>query len=46
MKHQRAKVKLDDGEIAGNIYFEVWIYDTLTGEILMCDPQVLNKGTM
>ena len=23
-----------------NVYFEVWVYDTLTDEVLMCDPKV------
>ena len=44
MKQHRMKVKLNDGPIADDIYFEVWVYDTLTGEVFMCDPQIQNKG--
>lgn len=38
MKDKKIVVKLDDGEVASNIYFEVWVYDTLTGKSFMCDP--------
>jgi hypothetical protein len=44
MKHRSVKVKLNDGVINDDIYFEVWVYDTLTGEVFMCDPQMINKG--
>ncbi|MCO4799832.1 MAG: hypothetical protein KC484_11470 [Colwelliaceae bacterium] len=46
MKPHRMKVLLNDGEIADDIYFEVWVLDTLTGEVFMCDPQVTNKGKL
>lgn len=44
MQDHRMQVKLNDGAINDDIYFEVWVYDTLTGEVFMCDPQIRNKG--
>ena len=46
MKPHRMKVQLNDDEIADDIYFEVWVLDTITGEVFMCDPQIHNKGKM
>ncbi|MCG7550996.1 hypothetical protein [Pseudoalteromonas sp. Of7M-16] len=34
-------VALDDGEVAPLTYFEVWVYDTQTGEVFMCDPVIV-----
>jgi hypothetical protein len=44
-KDHKVKVLLNNGAIADDIYFEVWVLDTLTGEVFMCDPQIRNRGT-
>ncbi len=43
VKKRKMKVKIDAGatEQDQDVYFEVWVYDTLTGEVLMCDPKVI-----
>lgn len=46
MKKQHMEVMLNNGEINDDIYFEVWVYDTFTGEVFMCDPQVHNRGKL
>jgi len=33
-------VDVDAVENNEDIYFELWVYDTLTGEVVMCDPRV------
>ncbi|NQZ90177.1 MAG: hypothetical protein HRT54_21655 [Colwellia sp.] len=38
------KVQLSDGPLVDNIYFEVWVLDTLTGEVFMCDPIIVVTG--
>lgn len=38
------EIAIDDGDdVSDSIYIEVWLYDTLTGERFMCDPQVQNE---
>jgi len=38
------EIAIDDGDnVSDSIYIEVWVYDTLTGERFMCDPQVQNR---
>ena len=38
------KIAIDDGDdVADDIYLEVWVYDTQTGERFMCDPKILNR---
>jgi len=41
-KSHKMKVNVDASasEQDLDIYFEVWVYDTLTGEVVMCDPRV------
>jgi hypothetical protein len=41
MKHQHITIKVDDGDVAQSSYFEVWVYDTLTGKSFMADPEVI-----
>ena len=45
VKKRKIKVKVDAHTVEQDedIYFEVWVYDTLTGEVLMCDPMVKVK---
>lgn len=39
------RIAIDDGnDVADDMYLEVWVLDTQTGERFMCDPQVRNKG--
>lgn len=42
MKSHKMKVNIDTraSNQDQDIYFEVWVYDTLTGEVFMCDPKV------
>ncbi|AIF99419.1 hypothetical protein [Alteromonas australica] len=38
------RIAIDDGnDVADDIYLEVWVFDTQTGERFMCDPQIQNK---
>ncbi|BDX06995.1 hypothetical protein [Planctobacterium marinum] len=39
--HKKINLALDDGEISGSTYFEVWVYDTQTGQRFMCDPEII-----
>tara|TARA_R110002012_G_scaffold68816_1_gene178606 strand:- start:1713 stop:2264 length:552 start_codon:yes stop_codon:yes gene_type:complete len=39
-RKMNVRVDIDSNNQAQDIYFEVWVYDTLTGEVLMCDPRV------
>ena len=43
MHNNRIVVKLDDGDYDTNIYFELWVYDTITGQSFMCDPIIRVK---
>lgn len=36
----KINLALDDGEIAESTYFELWVYDTKTGQRFMCDPDI------
>lgn len=42
VKQRKIKVNVDAHTLEQDedVYFEVWVYDTLTGEVLMCDPRV------
>lgn len=44
IKAKTMKVNISPSETEQDIYFEVWLYDTLTGEVFMCDPRVKVKG--
>lgn len=38
------KIAIDDGDdVADDVYQEVWVFDTVTGERFMCDPQLKNE---
>lgn len=39
--HKKINIALDDGELAESNYFEVWVYDTQTGQRFMCDPAII-----
>lgn len=38
-------VKLSEMPVNQDIYFEVWVLDTETGKVFMCDPQIRNRGS-
>jgi hypothetical protein len=42
VKKHKMKVNVDvsDNTQDQDVYFEVWVYDTLTGEVIMCDPRI------
>ena len=40
MKRNRIVVTLDDGDYNTDIYFELWVYDTVTQQSFMCDPRI------
>ncbi len=40
MSSQQVQINLDNGDIDG-MYFEVWIYDSLTGKRFMCEPVII-----
>ena len=44
-KKHKMKVKVDtnSSEYDQDIYFEVWVLDTKTGKVLMCDPAIQVK---
>ena len=38
------RIAIDDGnDVASEMYIEVWVQDTQTGERFMCDPQIKNE---
>jgi len=40
VKKRKIIVDVDAVENNEDIYFELWVYDTVTGEVIMCDPRV------
>jgi len=40
VKKRKITVDVDAVENNEDIYFELWVFDTLTGEVVMCDPRV------
>ena len=44
-RERRVKIAIDDGTVAEEIYFEVWVYDTQTGKRFLCDPRLAVGGT-
>jgi len=40
VKKRKITVDVDAVENNEDIYFELWVYDTLTGEVVMCDPRI------
>jgi len=45
MKKHHMLVSLDDGELSEYTYFELWVYDTQTGDVFMCDPIIIARRT-
>lgn len=41
MSEDSILVGLDDGELSGQTYFELWVYDRILKQTFMCDPEVV-----
>jgi len=41
VKAKKIKVQLDETEEDTDVYFELWLVDTHTGAVLMCDPRIV-----